>query len=262
MCELDEKGLSDQDGSLSDGSKLEEEHHGDRSKSSRFYDWIAPFYDILMKAAAFVDGIKPSRGRKTFVKYMELEPAERVLEVGVGTGLNLPLVSRKIGVRGRLFGLDNSTPMLEQCQRKLQRKRVPAFLVGGSAERLPFKNGVFDTVYVFGSFNLLSDPEKSISELMRVAVPRGSIFVSDKSLVAYKKHGLQKKLMLFLEPSLADPPPLGLIPVPPDQVRLRWLWKNLMYVLAFQNPDVILLNAEPGVDKPAAKRAKAPAIES
>lgn len=212
-----------------------EDPHGKRS--SAFYDWVAPFYDVFMKMGAFLDGIKASRARKNFVQSLGLEAESRVLEVGVGTGINLPLVARQVGPRGMIAGLDPSIPMLEQGQEKLARKNTAASLVGGQAERLPFKRDSFDTVYIFGAFNLLSDQERAVRELMRVTVPNGQIIISDKSLARFRKDSFRKNLLQTFEPQLSNPPPIDAIPLPEDEVELTWSWNNLFYVFKFRNPE-------------------------
>jgi len=203
---------------------------------STFYNSIAPLYDLLMKASAFLDGVKPSKWRKVFIRSLGLKTAERVLEVGVGTGINLPLVARQIDPEGLIVGVDNSLPMLEQSREKLLRKKVPVSLSGGSAENLPFKDDSFDTVYIFGSFNLIRDQEKTVKELMRVTPSGGLVVISDKSLAGYRNNSLRKIILQALEPDLMAPPPLDSIPLPQSEIEQSWLWNNLFYVLRFRNP--------------------------
>jgi ubiquinone/menaquinone biosynthesis C-methylase UbiE len=201
-----------------------------------FYDSIAPFYNALMILAALIDGVSARKERENFIKCLDLNPTGRVLELGVGTGINLPLVAQNTRNEGCIVGLDHSIPMLEQGRKRSLRKKIPAYLIAGDAERLPFKDGFFDTVYIFGSFNTIADQKRTVREMIRVAKPKGLIVISDKSLAVYKKHRLRKTIMQLLEPDLVDPPPEDAIPLPQMQIQMNWVWKNLMYVFKFRNP--------------------------
>lgn len=158
------------------------------------------------------------------------------MEIGVGTGLNLPDVVHYIGEKGSFVGLDRSMPMLEQARKKSASTNMTADLIGGCGEKLPFGDDVFDTVYVFGSFNVLDDQKETVREMMRVAKPRALIVIADKSLALYKKHDFRKRVLLLLEPHLINLPPLDSIPSSEFRIQTHWLWNDLIYVLSFRNP--------------------------
>lgn len=200
------------------------------------YDWIAPIYDVLIRAEAFLDGIKPSKAREQFINTLGLMSLSHVLEVGVGTGINMSIATQQMGSRGLIVGMDNSIPMLVQGKLKLVHKGMASNLAGGNAANLPFKDDAFDIAYIFGAFNLLPDQEGSVRELMRVTAPGGLIVISDKSLIAYHKNSLRRKLLQVLEPKLSAPPPLQNIPLSEDQLELSWTWNDLFYILRFRNP--------------------------
>ena len=91
----------------------------------------------------------------------------RVLEVGCGTGRNLP----RYGSGVTLVGLDPSADVLPSA-----RKRAPgARLLVGSAEALPFDDGSFDTVVSSLVFCSVPDPDRGLREVHRVLAPGGSL---------------------------------------------------------------------------------------
>jgi ubiquinone/menaquinone biosynthesis C-methylase UbiE len=90
-----------------------------------------------------------------------------VLDVGCGTGRNLPLF--RSGVR--VIGLEPSADTLARA-----RRRAPgALLVQGDAEALPFRSGAFDTVVSGLVFCSMPDPARGLAEVKRVLKPGGAL---------------------------------------------------------------------------------------
>lgn len=91
----------------------------------------------------------------------------RVLDLGSGTGRNLPLLPGGT----RAIGLDPSLDALRRARRRASD--VP--LVAGRAEALPFRDGVFDTVLSGLVFCSVSDPQRGLGEVKRVLRPQGQL---------------------------------------------------------------------------------------
>jgi ubiquinone/menaquinone biosynthesis C-methylase UbiE len=91
----------------------------------------------------------------------------RVLDLGCGTGRNLPLLAPGT----RAVGLEPSWAAIERARRRAPR--VP--LVIGRAEALPFRDATFDTVLSGLAFCSVSDPGMSLSEVRRVLRPAGQL---------------------------------------------------------------------------------------
>lgn len=85
-----------------------------------------------------------------------------VLELGVGTGVNLPLY----GPGAQVTGCDASGPMLAWAARRRARSRV--VLVQADAQRLPFANRSFDVVTGSLVFCSVADPVRGLAEARRV----------------------------------------------------------------------------------------------
>jgi ubiquinone/menaquinone biosynthesis C-methylase UbiE len=92
----------------------------------------------------------------------------RTLDLGTGTGRNLPLYPRESRV---VVGLDPAWPALRRA-----RRRAPSVpLVVGRAEALPFRDGVFDTVVSGLVFCSVPDPRRGLAEVRRVLRPGGAL---------------------------------------------------------------------------------------
>jgi SAM-dependent methyltransferase len=95
-----------------------------------------------------------------------IEEADRVLDVGCGTGQLTRALAERVGGK-RVAAIDPAAGVLEVC-----RQRVPdADVRGGSAESLPFADGEFDAVLAQLVVNLVDDPPAAVREMARVAAP-------------------------------------------------------------------------------------------
>ncbi len=97
----------------------------------------------------------------------------RVLEIGIGTGLNLEHYD-KARIE-RLVGLDPGLEMHPQARRRSRRAAIEVELVGLSAERIPYDDGSFDTVLVTYSLCTIGDPLSALKEMRRVLRPGGRL---------------------------------------------------------------------------------------
>jgi len=97
----------------------------------------------------------------------------RVLEIGIGTGLNLEHYD-KARIE-RLVGLDPGLEMHPQARLRSRRAAIEVELVGLSAERIPYDDGSFDTVLVTYSLCTIGDPLSALKEMRRVLRPGGRL---------------------------------------------------------------------------------------
>lgn len=95
----------------------------------------------------------------------------RVLDVGIGTGLNLRCYS---GIDS-LVGLDRSAGMLRVCRRRARAMPWPVELIRERAEQLPFAAGEFDTVVATFVLCSVADPVAAAAEMRRVLRPGGAV---------------------------------------------------------------------------------------
>ena len=122
----------------------------------------------------------------------------RILEVGAGTGANLPLLERDLppALEVELWGCDLSAGMLAQFRRRLRTHRGRRVrLVLADAHALPFPDASFDRVFHVGGIAGYRDPARGLAEMARVARPGTPIVVVDEQLDPQRAHGLYHRLM-------------------------------------------------------------------
>jgi ubiquinone/menaquinone biosynthesis C-methylase UbiE len=103
----------------------------------------------------------------------------RVLEIGIGSGLNLPFYSGKVE---RLIGLDPSAKLLSMVRRVQKRKSSSAELIEGSAEAIPLENSSIDTVVTTWTLCSIPDVGRALREMRRVLRPSGRLLFIEHGL--------------------------------------------------------------------------------
>jgi len=135
-------------------------------------DFVEAVYDKLAKVYDLVFGPTLHPGRLQAIERMNIQPGERVLEVGVGTGINLSLYPREATVTG----IDFSSSMLEKARERAARKdAAPVRLLQMDAADLRFADNAFDIVYAPYLISVVPDPVKVAQEMRRVCRPGGRI---------------------------------------------------------------------------------------
>lgn len=133
----------------------------------KVYRRYAPAYD-------FYFGLVFQPGRRAVLQRMNCRPGERILEVGVGTGLSLPLYPRS----ARLTGIDVSREMLARAEarkRRLGLEHVALHYM--NAERMSFPDSSFDKVVAMYVASVVPDPVRLVDEMRRVCRPGGELYI-------------------------------------------------------------------------------------
>lgn len=213
------------------------------------YDWLAPLHDPITRGLfPPLQGTSERAARDAYMRRLDLGglhlarngDRRRILEVGVGSGANLPLLERDLppNLDVELWGLDLSDGMLARCRRRLARHAGrPMRLLVADAHALPFPDASFDRVFHVGGIGGYGDPRRALAEMARVARPDTPIVVVDEQLDPGRHHSAFQRLVFRaltfytaapVCPVAALPP--GAVAVLPEQV------SRYYYCLTFRMP--------------------------
>mgnify|MGYP001821389391 CR=1 FL=1 len=130
----------------------------------KVYNRYSRYYD-------FIFGKVFHSGREMAPLLLELQPEMKLLEVGVGTGLSLPMLPRTVNITG----VDLSEKMLAQARKRLETEQLQrnVQLLKMDATHLQFPDNSFDRVLAAYFISVVPDPVRVISEMKRVCKPGG-----------------------------------------------------------------------------------------
>ena len=136
------------------------------ANTRKIYDVHAMFYDATF-------GRLVRRRIARAISHMNLRHDDRVLDLGIGTGVSLDYYP---GDRGRIIGVDLSSGMLRKAREKIRERGLHnAAVFQADALHLPFGDDTFDHVFMSHVISVVSDPYKLIQEAQRVAKPGARI---------------------------------------------------------------------------------------
>ncbi len=150
-------------------------------------DWLLPLYDPFTR----VVGLESAH--RKLIEQAELASAERVLEIGCGTG-NLALLVKRTRPTLDVVGLDPDPKALARARRKANRQGFALGLDRGFADELPYPDGGFDRVLSSLMFHHLDADLRlaSLREVLRVLRPGGSLHLMDFGGERRHLHGLAR----------------------------------------------------------------------
>src|SRR3954468_18461950 len=163
----------------------------DRETVEQAYDRWAPVYDLVFGGVF-------SKGRRAAIAATN-KIGGRVLEVGVGTGISLPLYAPHV----RIFGTDISEAMLKKAKQRvagLPLRNVEGLAVM-DAEKLEFADDSFDVVMAQYVVTAVPNPEVALDEFARVLRPGGEMVVLSRvSADAGMRRFIEQRLQPVVRP--------------------------------------------------------------
>jgi ubiquinone/menaquinone biosynthesis C-methylase UbiE len=154
------------------GNALEVSVHVERVAVDR---WKSLDQAIMKYIAGVYDFALESGNGKRLCKALPHVRGPKVLEVSFGVGFLISQYADKYDVTG----VDYNTRCIELTQKRLKRMGKTAKLMQGDAHALPFPDASFDTVINTDAFSIYTDPEKAMSEALRVLVPGGRMIMME-----------------------------------------------------------------------------------
>jgi ubiquinone/menaquinone biosynthesis C-methylase UbiE len=125
------------------------------------------------------------------VRALEIPSDSRILEVGCGRGIALPVLDRLCSPR-RLVGLDIDPELLVEAAANLREHGTRAQLVAADVRRMPFADGAFDVIVDFGTLYHIAKPQAASAEIARVLAP-GGMFVHETKASQLLSHPVRSR---------------------------------------------------------------------
>lgn len=148
------------------------------------YRLWAPIYDSTVNQIFMP-------GRRRALELLDLQPGERVLVVGIGTGADLPFLPAGVDVTG----IDLSPDMLAKARLKLDRCPATVKLIRGDAQTLLVDEASFDEVILNSILSVVPNGNACLQSSMRALKPGGGAVIFDKFLPEGKKPSLLRAFL-------------------------------------------------------------------
>ena len=133
----------------------------------KIYNGYSNVYDALFKRF-FFPRIQHA------ITYMDIKPGDLILDVGVGTGLSLPVFPRYC----RVIGIDLSGEMLKKAREKIEAEKLDNIRVlEMDAMQVAFPDDSFDKVFISHVVSVVPDPYRVMSEIRRVCKKGGRVVI-------------------------------------------------------------------------------------
>jgi ubiquinone/menaquinone biosynthesis C-methylase UbiE len=139
----------------------------------------APFVDFLDRFASDREEMI-----RIGVEYLALQPGASVLDVGCGHGAAIPALAARVGPHGRVTGIDRSSQLIAEAQRRFPASALPIELRIGDAQALEFADETFDATRIDRVLVYVPEPRLAVRELVRVTRPGGRIVATEPDLGA------------------------------------------------------------------------------
>ncbi|MBF0171170.1 MAG: methyltransferase domain-containing protein [Nitrospinae bacterium] len=149
----------------------------------RIYGNYSSVYDLLFKSF-----FHPRQ--KKAIHDLNIQSGARVLDVGIGTGLSLPLYPRD----SEVIGIDLSTGMLRQAAKKVEKLGMThVTLMEMDACNLAFPDNSFDYVVATHIISVVPEPYRVIDEMRRVCKPDGQLVIVNHFVSSHPVIGMVEK---------------------------------------------------------------------
>lgn len=131
--------------------------------------------DIWDEKIAEKDATKLER----MARRLKIKPGATILDVGTGTGVFIPFLLSKMGMRGRIVALDSAEKMLRKARAKGCDGNIDYLCADVTG--IPLEDETFDAIVCYSSFPHFQDKPRALAEMNRVIKTGGKLFICHTS---------------------------------------------------------------------------------
>ena len=156
-------------------------------------------YDEAQSCELPDTALKASLGCGNPTALAQLAPGEVVLDLGSGGGIDVILSAKRVGPKGRAYGLDMTDDMLALANENKRKAGVENVeFLQGEIENIPLPNNMVDVIISNCVINLSGDKDRVIAEAFRVLKPGGRFAVSDVVVRGDVPDALRRNMELWV----------------------------------------------------------------
>jgi ubiquinone/menaquinone biosynthesis C-methylase UbiE len=143
--------------------------------------------DRLIRCARVYDlgigllGRRGKRLRAMLANDLQLQPGDRVLDVGCGPGRLAMVFAERVAPTGSVEGIDAAAEMITRARSQTRKRRVPATFQVAFAQDLPFADDTFDAVACTLALHHVAEDDQptAVGEMYRVLKPNGRLLIAE-----------------------------------------------------------------------------------
>lgn len=156
-------------------------------------------YDDSQQGEIPEKALKASLGCGNPTALAQLLPGEIVLDLGSGGGIDVILSAKRVGPKGRAYGLDMTDDMLSLANENKRNAGIENVeFLKGEIENIPLPEGMVDVIISNCVINLSGDKDRVLAEAFRVLKPGGRLAVSDVVVRGEVPNGIRHSMELWV----------------------------------------------------------------